>query len=136
MDARTKRVLIICGIIVLAFLVMNYFKNGSSLKQIMNKLDSTQVMLDSAQQKIQSSKSLIHNLQANVDSYSMQVLISDARVTELEEKRQIRENNFLRKIGDSKQNYESIKDQLYQHRRTFWPEIIIDTSHYQRINAN
>lgn len=94
MDSRTKKILTICGIVILGVVIMNYFKKDPGIKQIMAKLDSTKVMLDSAQERIHSSQTLISNLQSDVDSYAQLVKADDYNVSMLEASRNRRENDF------------------------------------------
>lgn len=131
MQPWMKRAFIICVIIALILLIMNYFKKDAGIEKIMQKLDSTRLLLDSAQAKIHTSQRLITNLQADVDSYSQQVRESDNSVAALEASRNYRENEFLRKIAKSQQGYEVFKQQLHQRARTNWPVITIDTSHFK-----
>lgn len=136
MQPGTKRLLFICGIVVLILLVLNYFKKDPGIQQIIQKLDSTRVLLDSAQQKINASQTLITHLQADVDSYSQQVKESDYNVAALEASRSYREKEFLKKISKSQQGYEVFRQQLQQSSRTNWPVITIDTSHFHFSDAN
>lgn len=136
MQPGTKRLFFICGVIVLILLILNYFKRDPGIQQIMQKLDSTKVLLDSAQQKITASQTLITRLQADVDSYSQQVKESDYNVAALEASRSYREKEFLHKISKSQQGYEVFRQQLQQSSRSNWPVITIDTSHFQFPDAN
>lgn len=128
-----KTLITIACILVIIFLIMNFFKKDPVIKQIMEKLDSTKILLDSAQARIDLSRGMISDLQENIDSYSLQVQESDANVAALVATSNMRENAFLRKLGSAEENYQDLKQQFT--KRTFWPEIIIDTSHYTVLNA-
>ena len=120
-------VILIAGVIIW-FLICYLGKSEDHLKNALSKLDSTQQLLDTARAYVSNSKHIIGNLQDSLNAYSLNLAIMRSKVDVFNSQRRVNETNFNQQISKDNSKYNVKKKDILKHQRTFWPEIVIDTT--------
>jgi predicted nucleic acid-binding Zn-ribbon protein len=127
MERNWKIIMLLLFVLVIILLVVNLWKTSGTIRDAVNKLSESQKMLDKATASIQSSQEIVATLQSNISDYAAQVRHADSLVSEIEQNRVRRENEFLRKIGSAQASYNDLKNKIEGSKRRDWPVVSIDT---------
>jgi hypothetical protein len=127
MERNWKIIMLLLFALVIILLVINLWKTSGTIRDAVNKLSESQQMLDKATVSIQSSQEIVATLQSNISDYAAQVRHADSLVSEIEQNRVRRENEFLRKLSAAQTSYNDLKNKIEGSKRRDWPVVSIDT---------
>ena len=127
MERNWKIIMLLLFVLVIILLVINLWKTSGTIRDAVNKLSESQQMLDKATATIQSSQEIVATLQSNISDYAAQVRHADSLVSEIEQNRVRRENEFLRKLSAAQTSYNDLKNKIEGSKRRDWPVVSIDT---------
>ena len=127
MERNWKIIVLLLFALVIILLVINLWKTSGTIRDAVNKLSESQQMLDKATVSIQSSQEIVATLQSNISDYAAQVRHADSLVSEIEQNRVRRENEFLRKLSAAQTSYNDLKNKIEGSKRRDWPVVSIDT---------
>lgn len=127
MERNWKIIMLLLFVLVIILLVINLWKTSGTIRDAVNKLSESQQMLDKATASIQNSQEIVATLQSNISDYAAQVRHADSLVSEIEQNRVRRENEFLRKISSAQASYNDLKNKIEKSNRRDWPVVSIDT---------
>ena len=128
MSKTWKIIIVAVSLLAVILLYLNLRRGSKEMESALEHLESSKASLDNATKKVEESSAVVDSMERDVKAYAGQVRRSDSLVGELEKRRMKTEQNFYSRINTTQGKYYSLKEELDNIRRRYWPEITIDTS--------
>lgn len=127
MERSWKIIFIIFFLVMIVVFYVTTCNSSKEVKRVMEKLDSTKMVLDSANAHVDSSKKVVHILQTNLNNYADLLHKVDDNEGELIRQRVTNKTIFITEANKDSARFEELKKQVMMYMKDYWPEISTDT---------
>ncbi|HZX74238.1 MAG TPA: hypothetical protein VFE57_07455 [Cyclobacteriaceae bacterium] len=127
MERSWKIVIILFFLIMIVVFFVTTCNNSKQVKRVMEKLDSTKMVLDSANAHVDSSKKVVHILQTNLNNYADLLNDVNDNANTLISRRVTNKTVFITQANKDSARFEELKKQVMMYMKDYWPEITADT---------
>ena len=128
MELSWKIVIILFFLILIVVWFVTTCNSNKQVQRVMEKLDSTKIVLDSARAHVDSSKKVIRVLQTDLNNYSQLLYDVNDHATMLAKQHVKTQVQFVTKLNTDSVRFEELKKQVMFYMHNYWPEVSVDTT--------